>query len=376
MKRAHLTSDTQIKKMTSTLLFIFTALTLVNLLSFVERRSEPERVMRALEEIVEYSKAPLGEVSQKISDENYPVSVYYVSSNKEVININNFSSQDIDRLPLKLSSKPIIFNLGQERYLISLQETELDFKILLLYDLRGHNPLRLFTILEFALLFTLLLAVLLLKLSRERLDYIRERKLREEELFLVNSLSHELKTPLSVIMGYSESLSLGASKKSQEYYGKKILAQSAKLQESINKLLDISSLNLSTYKPESKVRISAVITQILEGNEEAQRRFTHKLSEDFEVESELFTFILSNVLSNFFKHDKSHDKLLLKAVMESSEKIVYLLPEGSSLEFDSITNLLFEHRSNGLGLRIIDIAARKAGYKVEVSSDFGYKITL
>ncbi len=82
-----------------------------------------------------------------------------------------------------------------------------------------------------------------------REDIDRERKLEEMRRDFVSSVSHELKTPIALIMGYAEGLKDGVAKrKDRDYYCSVIMDESKKLDLLLKDLLDLSQFESGVFR--------------------------------------------------------------------------------------------------------------------------------
>lgn len=79
-------------------------------------------------------------------------------------------------------------------------------------------------------------------LSRLEQEVARERLLLNERKELVDSLSHEMKTPLGVIRAYAEGLQDEREPARQQKYAGVIIAETERMSALINTLLDLSAL--------------------------------------------------------------------------------------------------------------------------------------
>jgi signal transduction histidine kinase len=82
-----------------------------------------------------------------------------------------------------------------------------------------------------------------------REDIDREKKLEEMRRDFVSSVSHELKTPIALIMGYAEGLKDGVAKrKDRDYYCNVMMDESKKLDLLLKDLLDLSQFDSGVFR--------------------------------------------------------------------------------------------------------------------------------
>jgi signal transduction histidine kinase/DNA-binding LacI/PurR family transcriptional regulator/ActR/RegA family two-component response regulator len=85
----------------------------------------------------------------------------------------------------------------------------------------------------------------------ERAIALANQANRAKSIFLAN-MSHEMRTPLTVILGFSEILKESVDKEEQERSRKLIADESNKLLKLINQLLDLSKIEAGKFKLESE----------------------------------------------------------------------------------------------------------------------------
>lgn len=73
-------------------------------------------------------------------------------------------------------------------------------------------------------------------------DIRQERQLLDERKELVDSLSHEMKTPLGIIRAYAEGLQDESDETKKQKYSEVIISETERMSEMINNLLDLSAL--------------------------------------------------------------------------------------------------------------------------------------
>lgn len=73
-------------------------------------------------------------------------------------------------------------------------------------------------------------------------DVRKERQLLDERKELVDSLSHEMKTPLGIIRAYAEGLQDETDETKKQHFAEVIMSETERMNEMINNLLDLSAL--------------------------------------------------------------------------------------------------------------------------------------
>ncbi len=88
-----------------------------------------------------------------------------------------------------------------------------------------------------------------------RKDIERERQIDEMRKEFVSSVSHELKTPISLIQGYAEGLKVNVvqEEKDKIYYCDVIMDEANKMNKLVRELLDLSQIESGYFKLEKEV---------------------------------------------------------------------------------------------------------------------------
>lgn len=83
----------------------------------------------------------------------------------------------------------------------------------------------------------------------------RERKIDEMRKEFISSVSHELKTPLSLIQGYAEGLKLNVAEDeaSKNFYCEVIMDEAVKMDKLVRELLELSQMEAGGFKLEKEV---------------------------------------------------------------------------------------------------------------------------
>ncbi len=203
-------------------------------------------------------------------------------------------------------------------------------------------------------------------LERERLSAVsRESRLREEseklQAALLDSVSHELKTPLTVIAGAAEHL----EKKTPSDLSpavSEIKMASRRLLGIVNNLLDMTRLNSGHFKIHSEWQdIRDVLNGACEGASDALKN--HKIRVCLEpsfplvkLDALLIQQVLQNLLTNAAHHSPQGGEIFLEALIEGSELIIEVRDQGTGMKEDELERVFEKfyrgphERPGGLGL--------------------------
>jgi len=214
-----------------------------------------------------------------------------------------------------------------------------------------------------------------------------KQEAKDRETFIA-SLAHELKTPLTSIMGYS---SLIQNCSLDEDYVKQAISfiykESKRLDNISEKLLELFRLSNEHAINKKKVYVAAMLEQLVHAT-------THTLSEknqSLEIESsveysfidqDLFIALLSNLVENASKASKKGDIIKLKVYSCDSSVIFSVEDHGSGIpeeHIDDIFKPFFmldssrdkRQKNNGLGLSLCKAITEAHNGHIEIKSKVG-----
>lgn len=215
----------------------------------------------------------------------------------------------------------------------------------------------------------------------------REMQFSRAKTEFVASVSHELKTPLSLIRGFVETLHLnrvGTPLQREEYFGI-IEAEIQRLSHMIDTILDFSKIEvgLKSYRPEM-VDVGSVIEETLAhfSPELERRSFAVERQIDpslpaANVDPQAFSQALLNLLSNAVKYSGSERSIVVKAAKSGRILEVSVRDQGIGVPaweqariFDSFyrgRETAAEIPGAGLGLALVKHFAKAHGGAVIVS---------
>lgn len=141
-------------------------------------------------------------------------------------------------------------------------------------------------------------------------DIEKERRLESIRKEFVSSVSHELKTPLSLIKGFTEGLKDGVADDKREYYIDVILDEAHKMDELVLDMLDLSKLESKAYK--LKWENFCINSLILESSARFENQLekkkaeiiylSHEDSAVVHADKKRIDQVVSNLLSNAVRH--------------------------------------------------------------------------
>lgn len=220
-------------------------------------------------------------------------------------------------------------------------------------------------------------------------DVTAVKELEKIRTEFVANVSHELKTPLTSIMGFVETLKEGAAEdpKNRERFLNIIAEHSQKLYELIEGLLLLSKIE--SGREELKMEaldIKPLFESIFEGVETAILKA--KLKTRFELSVEPFriwadpkiiTQAFTNLVDNAIKYNKTGGEIVIEAFEEGSVSVIRVRDTGIGIPAQDLKRIFErfyrveksrsrESGGAGLGLSIVKHAVERHGGTIEAES--------
>lgn len=201
-------------------------------------------------------------------------------------------------------------------------------------------------------------------------DVNKERMLLEQRKELVDTISHEMKTPLGIIRAYTEGLMDEVDEEKKKNYMNVIIEETDRMNNMIVSLLDLSALEagVSKLNPEHFDFIEFVETvagRLLIDIPDANFYFTYDLPE-YEVfvvvDKMRMEQVVENLIINAKKHVVYNGNLDLSITCENGLLLFEIYNDGRIIEQDEISKIWSKfYRSvqsqrtggSGLGLAIV-----------------------
>ncbi|WP_026280984.1 HAMP domain-containing sensor histidine kinase [Paenibacillus massiliensis] len=220
--------------------------------------------------------------------------------------------------------------------------------------------------------------ITIIKKDRDRLQELH----RKEKLFFDN-VTHELKTPLTSILGYAE-LIRENGEQDRSFFDKgmnHIIEESKRLHAMVVKLLEVSRKNV-TAEESDKVEAGLILQDVCESMTIRAQRYKKKIK--YEIQPELMVVIhkdrlrqiFINLLDNAIKYSASFSEINVKA-LQADGKIRFVFDNPSDpIEADSLTDWFepffladpsgSEEGSVGLGLSIVKSIVHESGGTIKI----------
>lgn len=211
-------------------------------------------------------------------------------------------------------------------------------------------------------------------------------KLKREEF--TSNVTHELKTPLTIISGFAELLKSGNVEEEKiKEFGGIIYKQSTNLQRLIDDLLKISKLEANDAVIIEEMSLDELGDEVCDDLAIEIKNKNLNLVKDFDrvkakVNGEMIKEAMMNLLTNAIKYNRDGGEIEFKIAKEDGFALVQISDNGIGIE-EELLDRIFERfyvvdhsrskkiSSTGLGLSIVKHIVEAHGGRIEVTSEIG-----
>lgn len=221
-----------------------------------------------------------------------------------------------------------------------------------------------------------------LKLKNDLIEKEKQEKLRRQ---LIANISHEFKTPLTIISGYSQLMLEDTKEKENKENLEMIINESERLSGLVYEFLELSKLESGNVKLNNvRVDINELIKKELKKlNVRIQDR-NIKVKENYSEDSIIVidekqaTRVIENILTNAIKFCKNEKKIKIRTYVEEFYLVYEVYNSGSNIdekELENIFNSYYKDKSGrnkdgtGLGLTIVRAIVDLYGGKYKVCNE-------
>ncbi|TEB15886.1 Alkaline phosphatase synthesis sensor protein PhoR [Pelotomaculum sp. FP] len=203
-------------------------------------------------------------------------------------------------------------------------------------------------------------------------DIEQKRRIDEMRKEFISSVSHELKTPISLIQGYAEGLkeNVNEDEENKNFYCEVIVDETTKLDKLASDLLDLSQIEAGIQLDKSNFDISKLVAKVMEKYRPlfSEKGVNCTLSEEPGLIVFADRFRTEQIIVNYFNNAINHvdqQKLITTSIKSLQGKaIVSVYNSGPSIPPDSL-NKIWEsfykvdkartraYGGTGLGLSIV-----------------------
>ncbi|HBL40542.1 MAG TPA: hypothetical protein DDY98_02810 [Ruminococcaceae bacterium] len=219
-----------------------------------------------------------------------------------------------------------------------------------------------------------------LQLANSRLaeDIDRERQVEKMRREFIANVSHEMKTPLCLLQMYSENLKEDVDGIDREYYCQTIIDETARLNEMVKSMLDISnvenglsSLNMEPLDYSSLVSYTVSKLSILA----EEQALTVSIDEGIAVNGDRHYLeqAIKNYVTNAITHTEAGRRIDISLTRQPSSAVFSVFNEGKTIDPEKLPHIWESFYKTdearvrkdgvhaGLGLYIVRIIAEKHG---------------
>ncbi len=222
------------------------------------------------------------------------------------------------------------------------------------------------------------------------------RKLEELRKQFVTDISHEIKTPISVIRANSETLSITGAIKDpnlSEKFLKSILNNSERLSEMLDDLLELEKIEFGGLVLKiKKFNIRDQIQLVLDSQQALADAAGIKIINSIDnkislkADKDSFTTIFSNLINNAIKYSKKGGLVQIEAIENTNAIIISISDNGVGIEkkyLDKVFNRFYRtpkaranSKGTGLGLALVKQLTARMNADVDIDSKIGKGSTI
>ena len=324
-------------------IFIFTGILIYNINSYKNEYNNVKRNLTFIEERNDFNK----DINQPPPKDNnldnmmimdYEVYTIKLNNNEieSIIKHSNINSNfDIDSISKKILSKNKGLNIGNlynNKYSYNY-----NINAIVIINTKTINN-RLNILLIKSIIIFLILEIIIFIISKELTKRITKpaRDAFNKQKDFIADASHELKTPLSVIMASSDELKLD---KNNKKYIDNIKYESERMSNLIKSLLDLSKLekgvSKSTYKDENLSKIIERVSLTFEALAyEEDIKIKNNIEKDitFNCNKEEIERLISIIIDNAIKHSYKKSTIYVNSKKDKNNIVIEIINNGDPIK--------------------------------------------
>lgn len=199
-------------------------------------------------------------------------------------------------------------------------------------------------------------------IKRLKTELAREKQLESLRKSFVSTVSHELQTPLSVILGTVEAIEDGMAKTVDEQtsYFKTIVAETNKISRLTHDMLDLSQLESGTFKvKDERFDYRELLEETVAKFNHVKRDTTKRVVLAYDTQNTTLSGdayrieqVLNNLLENAFEHAALNTSISLR-VTEDDGLVTRVSNTGPTIDQEHLADIFksfYKSRSKGTGL--------------------------
>jgi signal transduction histidine kinase len=224
-------------------------------------------------------------------------------------------------------------------------------------------------------------------------DVTDVRRLETVRRDFVANVSHELKTPLTAIAGYAETLAAEAADKQAKQFAETIVENARRMQRLVDDLLDLSRIESGAWAPEPKpLRVQAAALEAWGPFEDRARERRIQLetttnSDTIQGDPEALRQIFTNLFDNALRHTPAGGRVRVATERAGTNMLVRVSDTGTGIPADHLPRIFErfyrvdpgrsrQEGGTGLGLAIVKHLVEAHGGHVDAVSELGRGTTI
>jgi two-component system phosphate regulon sensor histidine kinase PhoR len=225
-------------------------------------------------------------------------------------------------------------------------------------------------------------------------DVTELRRLEAMRRDFVANVSHELKTPLTSIIGYAETLAMEDAGKDAERFALTILNNARRMHELVDHLLDLSRIESGRWQPTlARVDVAGVVgeawAEFLDRARARRIKITVAASAapHIRADPDALRQIFTNLFDNALRHTPPGGRITVTAEASAGGVTIAVADTGSGIASEHLPRIFErfyradpgrsrEEGGTGLGLAIVKHLMEAHGGRVEARSTLGEGTTI
>ena len=214
----------------------------------------------------------------------------------------------------------------------------------------------------------------------------------------IMGISHDLRTPVAVIKGYTEAISDGILNSQDEISNamELITEKTNQLENMIDTLINFTKMNSGEIRQAMKTQsITDFITEIIKEEETTGGVFKRNIVTDINFEKNVLVpfdkmlarRVFENLFNNALRYTNDNDTITLKSYIQDNNVLYSIADTGIGIEEKDLKNIfnMFYRGTNsrreegmGVGLSVVQNIVETHGWKIDVEStkDAGTTFTI
>ncbi len=151
------------------------------------------------------------------------------------------------------------------------------------------------------------------------------------------SVSHEFKTPLSIISSYAESIKMGIVDGQEEEYLDTIIDETSRLNDMVKKLTNTLKMGFVNKDNIELVDLSELINEVVDKHNRKDKeliRFVDKQNSKSKIDKKSIIQVLDNFIVNAKKHMNENTQIVITLDKKEDDAIISIYNDGSKIPED------------------------------------------